>query len=146
MTPARRAAASDGPILLELVTYRMGAHTNSDDPTRYVPDDELADWRGAIRSSRSAPSCIAAGLWDDDVTPRAVDEVKARVERIIDSRAARDRRPATACSTTSPPPATRAQPRSAPRSSLGACPATCPTTRPVPTTRPTATPGVSWRP
>ena len=50
----RRAAAGDGPTLLELVTYRMGAHTNSDDPTRYVPDDELRE-RGApaIRSSGS---------------------------------------------------------------------------------------------
>ena len=51
-----------GPTLLELVTYRMGAHTNSDDPTRYVPDDELRDVAAsATRSSGSARELERAG-------------------------------------------------------------------------------------
>jgi 2-oxoisovalerate dehydrogenase E1 component alpha subunit len=39
------ARAGHGPSLIEALTYRMGAHTTSDDPTRYRPDDEVADWR-----------------------------------------------------------------------------------------------------
>ncbi len=54
----RRAAAGDGPTLLELVTYRMGAHTNSDDPTRYVPDDALARVAHA-RPDRPLRRCAA---------------------------------------------------------------------------------------
>lgn len=33
-----------GPFLLELVTYRMGSHTTSDDPTRYRTRAEEAEW------------------------------------------------------------------------------------------------------
>jgi pyruvate dehydrogenase E1 component alpha subunit len=40
-----RARAGGGPALIESFTYRMGAHTSSDDPTRYRGEDELARWR-----------------------------------------------------------------------------------------------------
>ena len=33
-----------GPALIEALTYRIGAHTSSDDPTKYRSDDELASW------------------------------------------------------------------------------------------------------
>ena len=38
------ARAGRGPSLIEAVTYRIGAHTTSDDPTKYRTDDELASW------------------------------------------------------------------------------------------------------
>jgi pyruvate dehydrogenase E1 component alpha subunit len=34
-----------GPVLLEAVTYRMGPHTTSDDPSRYRDRDEVEIWR-----------------------------------------------------------------------------------------------------
>lgn len=37
-----RALAGKGATLIEAVNYRLGAHTTADDPTRYVPADELA--------------------------------------------------------------------------------------------------------
>ncbi|MET0672699.1 MAG: pyruvate dehydrogenase (acetyl-transferring) E1 component subunit alpha [Microbacterium pygmaeum] len=39
------ARSGRGPAFLEAVTYRMGPHTTSDDPTRYRNADELARWR-----------------------------------------------------------------------------------------------------
>ncbi|MFI1355076.1 pyruvate dehydrogenase (acetyl-transferring) E1 component subunit alpha [Streptomyces sp. NPDC020898] len=39
-----RARSGEGPTLVEAYTYRMGAHTTSDDPTRYRHDDERAAW------------------------------------------------------------------------------------------------------
>ena len=42
---AERARNGDGPTFIEAVTYRMGPHTTSDDPTRYRDADELARWR-----------------------------------------------------------------------------------------------------
>jgi 2-oxoisovalerate dehydrogenase E1 component subunit alpha len=39
-----RARSGQGPMLIEAFTYRMGAHTTSDDPTRYRLDDERAAW------------------------------------------------------------------------------------------------------
>ncbi len=40
-----RARAGDGPTLVEAFTYRMGAHTTSDDPTRYRLSSELEAWK-----------------------------------------------------------------------------------------------------
>ncbi|MFJ8661339.1 pyruvate dehydrogenase (acetyl-transferring) E1 component subunit alpha [Streptomyces sp. NPDC093795] len=39
-----RARRGEGPTLIEAFTYRMGAHTTSDDPTRYRRDAERAEW------------------------------------------------------------------------------------------------------
>jgi 2-oxoisovalerate dehydrogenase E1 component alpha subunit len=36
--------AGDGPRFIEALTYRMGAHTSSDDPTKYRTDAETAHW------------------------------------------------------------------------------------------------------
>ncbi|MFF5083341.1 pyruvate dehydrogenase (acetyl-transferring) E1 component subunit alpha [Actinoplanes sp. NPDC000266] len=39
-----RARSGEGPQLVEAHTYRMQAHTNADDATRYRTDDEVAAW------------------------------------------------------------------------------------------------------
>lgn len=41
-----RARAGEGPSLIELLTYRMGAHTTADDPSKYRPEAELKEWAG----------------------------------------------------------------------------------------------------
>ncbi|WP_129668891.1 pyruvate dehydrogenase (acetyl-transferring) E1 component subunit alpha [Phytoactinopolyspora endophytica] len=41
----QRARDGEGPSLIEAFTYRMGAHTTTDDPTRYRLDTELEHWR-----------------------------------------------------------------------------------------------------
>jgi pyruvate dehydrogenase E1 component alpha subunit len=38
------ARAGGGPRFIEALTYRMGAHTSSDDPTKYRLDAEVAHW------------------------------------------------------------------------------------------------------
>jgi 2-oxoisovalerate dehydrogenase E1 component alpha subunit len=40
-----RARSGNGPSFIEAYTYRMGAHTTSDDPTKYRLDDEVEHWR-----------------------------------------------------------------------------------------------------
>jgi pyruvate dehydrogenase E1 component alpha subunit len=37
----KRATTGKGPTLIEATVYRLGAHTTADDPTRYVPSDDL---------------------------------------------------------------------------------------------------------
>ncbi|WP_217195560.1 pyruvate dehydrogenase (acetyl-transferring) E1 component subunit alpha [Streptomyces buecherae] len=39
-----RVRSGQGPMLVEAYTYRMGAHTTSDDPTRYRADEERELW------------------------------------------------------------------------------------------------------
>jgi 2-oxoisovalerate dehydrogenase E1 component alpha subunit len=41
----QRAREGGGPSLVEAFTYRMGAHTTSDDPTRYRLDTDVEAWR-----------------------------------------------------------------------------------------------------
>src|SRR5262249_54033764 len=59
VTKANLAAARDGagPSLIEAFTYRMGAHTTSDDPTRYRLASDLEAWRlkDPIERVRSFP-------------------------------------------------------------------------------------------
>ncbi|HJC70620.1 thiamine pyrophosphate-dependent enzyme [Brachybacterium sp. EE-P12] len=42
---AERIRSGAGPMFLEAVTYRLGPHTTSDDPTRYRDETELERWR-----------------------------------------------------------------------------------------------------
>lgn len=42
---ADRARRGEGPTLIEAVTYRMGPHTSSDDPTRYRSKEEVDEQR-----------------------------------------------------------------------------------------------------
>lgn len=41
---AEKARAGEGPTFIEAVTYRLGAHTASDDPTRYRNPEEVKAW------------------------------------------------------------------------------------------------------
>jgi TPP-dependent pyruvate/acetoin dehydrogenase alpha subunit len=40
-----RARSGGGPTFIEALSYRMGPHSSSDDPTRYRPQDEVEEWR-----------------------------------------------------------------------------------------------------
>jgi len=79
-----RASAGEGPTLIEAVTYRMGPHTTSDDPTRYRSRDEEEEWRVKDPLVRLRALLRAEGLADDgfeDSVTAAADEVAARLRR-----------------------------------------------------------------
>jgi len=40
-----RARNGEGPTLIEAFTYRLGAHTTSDDPTKYRENEEVEEWK-----------------------------------------------------------------------------------------------------
>ncbi len=60
-----RARAGQGPSLLELVTYRLGAHSSSDDPTRYRDQKEVDGWLAKEPIGRTKRELIAAGAWSE---------------------------------------------------------------------------------
>jgi 2-oxoisovalerate dehydrogenase E1 component alpha subunit len=72
-----RAAAGQGPALIEAVTYRMEAHTNADDAARYRADEEVQAWLARDPVSRIDAYLRAAGLLDD----RGAGQVAAEAER-----------------------------------------------------------------
>ncbi len=62
----RRARRGEGPTFVEAWTYRMGAHTTTDDPTRYRTKDEEAHWAALDPISRLRTHLLDGGLIDDD--------------------------------------------------------------------------------
>lgn len=60
-----RARAGEGPQLVEGRTYRMQAHTNADDATRYRADDEVAAWAAKDPLVRLEAYLRTEGILDD---------------------------------------------------------------------------------
>jgi len=61
------ARRGEGPVFLEAVTYRMGPHTTSDDPTRYRNAEELEKWRARDPLTRLEAYLRNTGDIDDDI-------------------------------------------------------------------------------
>jgi len=61
-----RARRGDGPTLIEAYTFRMGAHTTSDDPTVYREDSEVEAWKDKDPIDRLRKYLLAEGLWDEE--------------------------------------------------------------------------------
>ena len=59
------ARRGEGPVFLETVTYRMGPHTTSDDPTRYRERDEVERWRARDPLTRLEALLRSTGDLDD---------------------------------------------------------------------------------
>jgi pyruvate dehydrogenase E1 component alpha subunit len=60
-----RARTGGGPTFIEAFTYRMGAHTTSDDPTRYRSHAEEDYWRQRDPIDRLRILLTAEGMADD---------------------------------------------------------------------------------
>ena len=76
------ARSGEGPMMIEAYTYRMGAHTTSDDPTRYRQAAEVDAWRPRDPIARLATYLRSAGAADDAFfaeVDAAADELAARV-------------------------------------------------------------------
>ena len=62
---AESARAGGGPTFIECVTYRMGGHSSSDDPTRYRDEAQVAAWREKDPVLRFRRYLEGKGLWDE---------------------------------------------------------------------------------
>ena len=63
---AERARNGAGATLIEHVTYRAGAHSTSDDPSRYRPKDEWKEFPLGDPVERLKHHLIVLGAWSDD--------------------------------------------------------------------------------
>ncbi|MBI3217579.1 MAG: pyruvate dehydrogenase (acetyl-transferring) E1 component subunit alpha [Mycobacterium sp.] len=75
---AQRARTGGGPTLVEAVTYRLGPHTTSDDPTRYRPQAEVDTWAALDPIPRYRSYLERVGLWSQ----RLEDRVCAHARRL----------------------------------------------------------------
>ncbi len=62
---AERARSNLGPTLIEWVTYRAGAHSTSDDPSRYRPADDAKRFPLGDPVARLKQHLIGIGAWSE---------------------------------------------------------------------------------
>ncbi|MFE3229227.1 pyruvate dehydrogenase (acetyl-transferring) E1 component subunit alpha [Nocardia sp. NPDC059228] len=73
----RFAREGNGPVIVEAHTYRLDAHTNADDATRYRESAEVEQWLTRDPISRLRTYLGAAGAVDDGFDEQLTAEVEA---------------------------------------------------------------------
>ena len=72
-----RARSGGGPTLVEAHTYRMQAHTNADDDTRYRDRSEVQEWVARDPLARLRTHLVNAHLLDENAETAIADEAEA---------------------------------------------------------------------
>ena len=78
-----RARAGEGPTLVEALTYRMGAHSPSDDPTHYRSEEEVEAWRRKDPIRRFAAYLKKEGVLTDQAEAAVAEEAREEVQRAV---------------------------------------------------------------
>jgi 2-oxoisovalerate dehydrogenase E1 component alpha subunit len=88
-----RAAAGEGPTLLEAVTYRIEGHSTSDDPRAYRPAELVEPWKRRDPILRVHRYLRRRGVLDDAADAALRDEVRAELLAALREAEARPPKP-----------------------------------------------------
>lgn len=75
--------AGKGPILIEAMTYRLGAHSTSDDPSVYRSDEEVAKWTEKCPVLRLRRYLEKQGLWNEEQEKKLHAEIQDEIQVAI---------------------------------------------------------------
>ena len=78
-----KARKGDGPTLIECFTFRMGPHSSSDDPKRYVNPADLQFWGQKDPILRFRNYLVKKGVWSDKQENELVEATKAEIQAAI---------------------------------------------------------------
>ena len=85
-------AREGSPTLIESLTYRQGAHSTSDDPSRYEhAQEQLPEWRTADPVDRFERYLRDAGVLDDEQIETINDDAEAELRRAVERAEATER-------------------------------------------------------
>ncbi|WP_423745153.1 pyruvate dehydrogenase (acetyl-transferring) E1 component subunit alpha (plasmid) [Haladaptatus sp. SPP-AMP-3] len=90
VSDALERAKEGEPILIEAVTYRQGAHTTTDDPTKYRDDAEVDAWAEKDPLDRTREYLETEHGWTDEDDAELREEAKARVAEAVEAAEAHD--------------------------------------------------------
>jgi len=76
---AARARSNLGPTLIEWLSYRAGAHSTSDDPSRYRPADDWQHFPLGDPIARLKQHLVGLGAWSDEAHERTQKQLEAEV-------------------------------------------------------------------
>jgi pyruvate dehydrogenase E1 component alpha subunit len=88
-----RAAAGEGPTLIECVTYRVGPHTTSDDPRAYRSDEAVAPWRKRDPIARLGAFLAIRGVLGEEGAASLRESVREEIQRAVEEAEALGPRP-----------------------------------------------------
>ncbi|MFA6916937.1 MAG: thiamine pyrophosphate-dependent enzyme [Parachlamydiales bacterium] len=81
---ARQHCLDVGPVLIEAMTYRMGAHSTSDDPSKYRTEEEVEKWRIKDPIARLGKYLEKKKLWskakDEELKKKIAHEIDQAIE------------------------------------------------------------------
>lgn len=77
---AKYARTGKGPVLIEAVTFRRGAHTTSDDPTLYRSEKEEKKWEKKDPIKRLRAYLISKNLWNPRKDETLISQYKKEIE------------------------------------------------------------------
>ncbi|WP_435185382.1 thiamine pyrophosphate-dependent enzyme [Halobellus sp. EA9] len=80
---ARERVKNGTPVFVESVTYRLDAHTTSDDPTRYREDEEVRAWEENDPIERYRSFLKSEGLWSQIDHDAVVEDVEAEFDAAL---------------------------------------------------------------
>ncbi len=75
------AVSGKGPVLIEAVTYRKGAHTTSDDPTKYRTKEEEQLWEVKDPMKRLKAWLTDKKIFDGQDEEKLITEYKVEIDR-----------------------------------------------------------------
>jgi pyruvate dehydrogenase E1 component alpha subunit/2-oxoisovalerate dehydrogenase E1 component alpha subunit len=78
-----RARTGDGATFIEAVTYRLGAHSTADDPSRYRSEEEVEAWRAKDPIRRFRSYLERRGLLDDSGDASMKEEIEEEISKAI---------------------------------------------------------------
>lgn len=79
--------AGKGPLLVEAMTYRMQAHTNADDDTRYREREEVSEWAGKDPVRRVQAYLEERGVLDEAAAGRISASAEDMASRLREAMA-----------------------------------------------------------
>lgn len=82
---ARKRVKQGEPVFVESVTYRLDAHTTSDDPHRYRTEEEEQAWEENDPIERYRSFLESEGLWADIDHDAIVDEINAEFDAALEA-------------------------------------------------------------
>ena len=79
-----RAREKKEPTLIELVTYRLGNHTTSDDYKHYRSEEEVNEWRKKDPIDRLRKFMQRKGMWSDYDEQAANEHAKKIISEAVE--------------------------------------------------------------
>jgi pyruvate dehydrogenase E1 component alpha subunit len=79
----KKGRAGKGPTMIEAITYRMGAHTTADDPTKYRTNEEVEYWKERDPIIRFQNYLKKKKIWTEEFEKKIEEESTKIIEEAV---------------------------------------------------------------